>query len=214
VSSSTFNATDSLDNRWMVSLLGCGGVRVDPVDYVYLLGGYTYARLETLNSPIGIAGQAPLFAPVTGFTQFPNAVLRRSGGDSFGLNGATVGGGWERQIAPRWSLRGEYRYTKFQGKDVSENFVTNSSFVQVQQATGSVTRVPSVDRARSLRSERSSDGGCWNRRSRERTANRGHHRRRRGPDQRCGKSIARTSHFRVLSFHEMIYRLQPTFAPT
>jgi outer membrane immunogenic protein len=146
VSSSTFNATDSLDNRWTVSLLGRGGVLVDPVDYVYLLGGYTYARFETFNSPVGIAGQSPLFGAVNGLTQFPNAVLRRTGGEGFGLNGATIGGGWERQIAPGWSLRGEYRYTKFQGKDVSENFVTNSSFVQVQQANGSVlARVTSSD---------------------------------------------------------------------
>jgi len=105
----SFNTADSLDNRWMVSVLGRGGVVVDPADFVYLLGGYTYARFETFNSVVG-----------------------------FGLNGGTIGGGWERQIASGWSLRGEYRYTKFQGKDVSETFVTNT--VQTtRDPTGAVT---------------------------------------------------------------------------
>jgi outer membrane immunogenic protein len=95
---STFDIADSLDNRWMVSVLGHGGVLVDPADYVYVLGGYTYARFETFNSVVG-----------------------------FGLNGGTIGAGWERQIAPGWSLRGEYRYTKFQGKDVTETFPTSTT---------------------------------------------------------------------------------------
>lgn len=39
----------------------------------------------------------------------------------FGLNGGTVGVGWERQIVPGWTLRGEYRYTRFQDVDLHVN---------------------------------------------------------------------------------------------
>jgi outer membrane immunogenic protein len=86
----TLSTTDVLDNRWMVSVLGRGGVLVDPADFVYLLGGYTYGRFEAFG--VGV-----------------------------GLNGGTIGAGWERQVAPGWMLRGEYRYTKFEGKDINQN---------------------------------------------------------------------------------------------
>jgi opacity protein-like surface antigen len=95
-STGAVSANDDLNNRWMVSLLGRGGVLVDPRDLVYALGGYTYGRFE-------------------GF------------GAGFGLNGATVGGGWERSIALGWTLRGEVRYTKFQSKDVTESFASTST---------------------------------------------------------------------------------------
>ena len=37
----------------------------------------------------------------------------------FGLNGATVGGGWEHQIAPAWTLKAEYRYARFEDQDLT-----------------------------------------------------------------------------------------------
>ena len=51
---------------------------------------------------------------------------------SFGLNGGTIGGGWERIVAPGWTLRAEGRYTKFQNKTVtsppfSETFTTTQT---------------------------------------------------------------------------------------
>jgi outer membrane immunogenic protein len=58
-------------------------------------------------------------------------------GQSFGLNGGTVGAGWERQIAPGWTLKAEYRYTRFQDKDlVSSTQITN---VQSSSGGGSFT---------------------------------------------------------------------------
>ena len=45
----------------------------------------------------------------------------------FGLNGGTVGVGWERQIVPGWTLRGEYRYTRFQDTDLHVNTQSASS---------------------------------------------------------------------------------------
>jgi opacity protein-like surface antigen len=103
IATTTFNSTDTLDNRWMLSALGRGGVLVDPADFVYLLGGYTYARFEAF-------------------------------GVGFGLNGGTIGAGWERQVTPSWTLRGEYRYTKFEGKDINQNSVSN--FVQTTTSNG------------------------------------------------------------------------------
>jgi opacity protein-like surface antigen len=81
----------------MVSALARGGVLLDPVDYVYLLGGWTYGRFEF--------------------------------GQSFGLNGATIGAGWERQVAPGWTLRAEGRYTKFETKTLTTNFTSNTASI-------------------------------------------------------------------------------------
>ncbi len=46
---------------------------------------------------------------------------------SFGLNGGTIGAGWERQLAPGWTLRAEGRYTKFQDKTVGSLSSTNTT---------------------------------------------------------------------------------------
>jgi opacity protein-like surface antigen len=56
-------------------------------------------------------------------------------GTGFGLNGATIGAGWEREIVAGWKLRGEYRYTKFQSTDVTQTFVTNSTTVSATAST-------------------------------------------------------------------------------
>ena len=58
---------------------------------------------------------------------------------TFGLNGATVGAGWEREIAPGWTLKAEYRYTRFQDRDLepraSVSTTTQNSFL-----TGGLTQ--------------------------------------------------------------------------
>lgn len=90
------SATDAIANRWLISVLARGGFLLDPADLVYLLGGYTYGRFE-----IGEIGQG------------------------FGMNGGTIGVGWERQIMAGWNLRAEYRYTRFASTTV--NFGESSS---------------------------------------------------------------------------------------
>jgi len=90
-----FSENDFLDNKWMVSVLGRGGVLVTPNDYLYALGGYTYGRFEF--------------------------------GQSFGLNGATIGAGWERQLADGWTIRAEGRYTKFESKTLNSPFSSSST---------------------------------------------------------------------------------------
>ena len=54
------------------------------------------------------------------------------GGRTFGLNGATIGGGWEREIAPGWTLKAEYRYTQFEDKDLPRS----ASSARTQATTG------------------------------------------------------------------------------
>jgi outer membrane immunogenic protein len=47
--------------------------------------------------------------------------------ESFGTFGGTVGAGWERKITPSWTLKAEYRYTRFQDHTVTENAASTSS---------------------------------------------------------------------------------------
>jgi outer membrane immunogenic protein len=46
---------------------------------------------------------------------------------SFGAFGGTVGAGWERKITPSWTLKAEYRYTRFQDRTLTDNSSANSS---------------------------------------------------------------------------------------
>jgi opacity protein-like surface antigen len=82
----TFTTTNQITAEWMVSLLARVGYLIDPQDLIYVIGGYTYGR----------------FSSGGGF-------------DWFGMNGATIGGGFERQMWDGWSIRAEGRYTKFTG---------------------------------------------------------------------------------------------------
>jgi opacity protein-like surface antigen len=76
-------------------------------------------------------------------------------GRTFGLHGATVGAGWEHEVAPGWTFKAEYRYTRFQGKDLSSSSSTASNQVQASvvgtaalatNATSAITdRVSGVD---------------------------------------------------------------------
>jgi opacity protein-like surface antigen len=88
--SASTGLTDLIENRWLVSALLRGGRLVDPDDYVYLLGGYTYGRFQ-------------------------------AEGEGFGLSGGTIGAGWEKRLVPGWTVKAEYRYTRFQNKDLFLN---------------------------------------------------------------------------------------------
>lgn len=105
------DANDTLANRWLVSALMKFGFLVDPNDLFYAIGGWTYGNFEYAVSGSAIYG---------GFT--PTII----GGQTFGLNGGTVGAGFERRIGGNWALKAEYRYTKFQNKTV--NFPYNLNF--------------------------------------------------------------------------------------
>ena len=46
---------------------------------------------------------------------------------SFGAFGGTVGAGWERTITPSWTLKAEYRYTRFQDRTLTESSSSSSN---------------------------------------------------------------------------------------
>jgi opacity protein-like surface antigen len=60
------------------------------------------------------------------------------GDRTFGLHGATVGAGWEREVAPGWTMKAEYRYTRFQDRDLPRTAASNSNQASVS-AAGAVT---------------------------------------------------------------------------
>ena len=66
----------------------------------------------------------------------------------FGMNGGTAGIGWERQIMSGWTLRAEYRYTRFQDTDFKFNtqsvLTTSAGIVQTSNGS-SVTHYSGLD---------------------------------------------------------------------
>jgi opacity protein-like surface antigen len=100
--------TDTLDNRWQFSALGRVGVLLDPLDLLYVIGGYTYARFDYLNNY------------------------------AVGMNGGTIGGGWERQIVRGWTVKVEGRYTKFANKNVT-NTSSNTASLPTSSTAGTTT---------------------------------------------------------------------------
>lgn len=103
----TGTTSDVLANRWHVSALARAGWLVDPQDLVYVIGGWSYADFEWSRS-------VPNGPSVSG---------------SFGLNGATIGAGFERQITPAWTVKAEYRYTKFQDTTVNAKFTATNNLI-------------------------------------------------------------------------------------
>jgi opacity protein-like surface antigen len=95
VTTTTSSGTIRLDvqSRWMASALARLGMLVDPRDLVYAIGGWSYGGFTTGAFTTGI--------------------------HPFNLNGPAVGIGVEREVAPTWTLRAEYRYTHFLPKDVA-----------------------------------------------------------------------------------------------
>lgn len=113
---SNSTGTDTLDNRWQLSALARIGVLLDPVDLVYVIGGYTYGRFDYLNN----------FA--------------------FGINGGTIGGGWERQFVRGWTVRIEGRYTKFASKEVTTGFSNTSTTSSSSTITSTTSTTSNTDR--------------------------------------------------------------------
>jgi outer membrane immunogenic protein len=87
--------------RWMVSALGRVGVLVEPSTLAYAIAGMTIARFDYQNITDNL-----FFQP----------------GERYWAVGWSAGGGIERKIDQNWSVRAEYRYTRFRDVDVSNNF--------------------------------------------------------------------------------------------
>ena len=98
-------------SRWMLSALARAGVILDPATLLYAIGGWTGAKFDYQN--------------LTNNTFFePN--------EDFWANGISVGGGIERMIGSNWTLRAEYRYTRFWNVGVSNIFNFSSNFPSTQ----------------------------------------------------------------------------------
>ena len=74
--------TDQITSEWMVSALARAGVLIGPSNLLYVIGGYTYGRF---SSP----AQTLTGFYIAGMNTYP------VGSFLFGMNGTTVGAGWE-----------------------------------------------------------------------------------------------------------------------
>jgi outer membrane immunogenic protein len=106
-----FDERNKLELDWMVSVIGRAGWLATPSTFLYGLGGWTYGHFD---------GEDLMFQ--TGVDQISD----------FGSHGATVGGGFEQKLSPNWSLRAEYRYTRF----AKENFSTKTRFNEARSESG------------------------------------------------------------------------------
>jgi outer membrane immunogenic protein len=77
------------------------GVLLNEQTLVYGTGGWTIAQFEVRN-----VTENPFFQPV----------------ETFLANGWTAGVGIERKLDSNWSIRAEYRYTKFGTTTVSDHY--------------------------------------------------------------------------------------------
>jgi opacity protein-like surface antigen len=68
---------------------------------------------------------------------------------TFGAFGGTIGAGWERKIAPTWTLKAEYRYTRFQDRTLTTSFSS--------AGTGTITSVPNPSQSITSNSSASLD---------------------------------------------------------
>ena len=61
--------------------------------------------------------------------------------------GSTVGAGWETEIAPRWKVRGEYRYTDFGSYTKTFGLTTRctGSSAAASSCTGTPSSSVSID---------------------------------------------------------------------
>lgn len=98
-------------SRWMVSALGRVGVLAEPSTLVYAIAGVTLAHFDYQN-----VADNPFYQT----------------GERYWAVGGSAGGGIEHKIDQNWSVRAEYRYTRFRDVDVSNNFLwsTNTMFTQ------------------------------------------------------------------------------------
>jgi opacity protein-like surface antigen len=104
----------------MASALARLGVLVDPRDLVYAIGGWSYGGFTTGAFTTGL--------------------------HPFNLNGPTVGVGIEREVAPAWTARAEYRYTHWLPRDVMAGQTQIDNFTGSASSTNSTDTLTETDR--------------------------------------------------------------------
>jgi outer membrane immunogenic protein len=101
-------------SRWMVSALGRVGVLAEPSTLVYAIAGVTLAHFDYQN-----VTDNPFYQP----------------GERYWAVGGSAGAGIEHKIDQNWSVRAEYRYTRFRDVDVSNNFLWSTNTLIQTNAT-------------------------------------------------------------------------------
>ncbi len=141
VSSFVFTEKSSVLNRieaeWMVSALARGGLLATPSTLVYGLAGLAYGTFEL----------SEIFPASEGLLQdgFQTTPVGR-----FEKYGLSVGAGIEKRLSPHWSLRGEYRYTRFHETDFEES----NDFTRIRtQAQGTFSQVHSLSAVSNFENE-------------------------------------------------------------
>jgi opacity protein-like surface antigen len=97
--------------RWMVSALVRAGAVLDPQTLLYVIGGWTAGQFEVHDLTNNTFFEPP---------------------ETCWANGLSVGAGIERKLDESWSIRGEYRYTRFATAVVDGNFTFVSNFPSSQ----------------------------------------------------------------------------------
>lgn len=111
-----FTNIDTINLNFMTSVLARFGYLLTPRDLVYGIIGWTYGGFDTtLGAASGNLDPA------------------------FGAHGLTLGAGWERRLADFWSLRLEYRYTRFENVTLTQSQVNSQFFSGATSASNTAS---------------------------------------------------------------------------
>jgi outer membrane immunogenic protein len=105
------NFRPQVSTNWMASALLRAGFLVDDKTLIYGIGGLTLAQFQTRNLA-------------------DNSFFQTE--ESFVATGWTAGAGIERKLDANWSVRGEYRYTRFGSHGSNDQFNFVGSFPSSQ----------------------------------------------------------------------------------
>ena len=115
----------------MVSVIGRAGVLATPTTFLYGLAGWSYGHFQVNELTFG-----------------GNKIR------DFDSDGPTVGGGIEKKLSSKWSLRAEYRYTNFGSESFSKSSQKSSS-----TSESGTSQQTDVDTFEGETSNESSSGG-------------------------------------------------------
>ena len=126
-----FPGRNEADLDWMVSVIGRAGVLATPTTFLYGLAGWSYGHFQVNELTFG-----------------GNKIR------DFDSDGPTVGGGIEKKLSSKWSLRAEYRYTNFGSESFSKSSQKSSS-----TSESGTSQQTDVDTFEGETSNESSSGG-------------------------------------------------------
>ena len=128
------------------------GTLVTPWSLLYVTGGVAFGEISGAFAYSGslyscsVSG-SPIPSPASCATSPSVATATTAVTWSDTRFGSTVGAGWETEIAPRWKVRGEYRYTDFGSYTKTFGLTTRctGSSAAASSCTGSPSSSVSID---------------------------------------------------------------------